>query len=262
MIRARDVLIHAPASAGPLSTIAAHTRESANQTIPLLVEIGNVLGTSRRFSAIDIQSFYAELGLEPSPEATRRLGSLYEQHGSDKSNTHDYHRVYAALLQYLEPVASVFELGLGSNNPQIESNMAGRGTPGGSLRALRDYLPNSQLFGADIDQSLRLTEERLTTYTLDQTDFNAWLELDKRLPIQLDLIIDDGLHAPYANLQTLRYAIRRMSEGRTRAAVIEDIPERTISVWQVAGQMLGDAGFRTHLVKTRRAYMFVCLVNK
>jgi hypothetical protein len=49
-----------------------------------------------------------------------QLASLFDQYGSDKSNHHNYHLLYAGLLG---PKRSshlrILEIGLGTNNPDI-----------------------------------------------------------------------------------------------------------------------------------------------
>ena len=63
---------------------------------------------------------------------------------------------------------------MGTNVSSAVSSMSFYGTgyrPGASLRAWRDALPNSQIFGADIDGSILFNnEERIRTARADQLD--------------------------------------------------------------------------------------------
>ena len=40
--------------------------------------------------------------------------------------------------------------------------------PGSSLRALRDYFPNANIFGADIDKNIVNDQNRIKTFYVDQ----------------------------------------------------------------------------------------------
>jgi hypothetical protein len=77
-------------------------------------------------------------------------------HGSDKGRrAHNYTTVYSALLRgkFNQPYR-VFELGLGTNNPELLSTMGVAGTPGASLRGWRELFPNATIYGADIDRTI------------------------------------------------------------------------------------------------------------
>ena len=78
------------------------------------------------------------------------VGSLAHQFGVNKSDKHlhGYPIIYQVILAQIHdqkhhgPI-KVVEIGIGSNNPKVPSNMGVFGTPGASLRALRDFLPNN-----------------------------------------------------------------------------------------------------------------------
>ena len=66
---------------------------------------------------------------------------------------------------------NIFELGIGTNNPNIESSMGEKYNPGSSLRALRDYFPNANIFGADIDKNILFNDQnKIKTFYVDQLD--------------------------------------------------------------------------------------------
>ena len=54
---------------------------------------------------------------------------------------------------------NIFEVGLGTNNVDVPSNMGKDGKPGASLRAWRDYFPN-----ADIDTRILFKEDKIQTF--------------------------------------------------------------------------------------------------
>ena len=66
--------------------------------------------------------------------------------------------------------------------------------PGASLRVWRDYFPGANIFGADIDQDILFSENRVETFYLDQTSKESIDAMWRAIKISdFDLIIDDGL---------------------------------------------------------------------
>jgi hypothetical protein len=64
------------------------------------------------------------------------LGELMTTHGSDKgSGGHNYTNVYEKILNHLvgKEDVNIFELGIGTNNPNLPSTMGVNGVPGASL---------------------------------------------------------------------------------------------------------------------------------
>ena len=56
-------------------------------------------------------------------------------------------------------VKKIFECGIGTNNPDIPSSMGKQYTPGGSLKMWRDYFPNAEVYGADVDKDILLRQK-------------------------------------------------------------------------------------------------------
>ena len=117
--------------------------------------------------------------------------------GSDKGKRlHNYSVVYDWLLsRFRREKLQIFELGLGTNKVGAPSSMGPNGKPGASLRAWREYLPQAQIYGADIDRDILFAEDRIRTFWTDQRDPKAiralWHQLDG---VSFDVMIDDGLH--------------------------------------------------------------------
>lgn len=192
-----------------------------------------------------------------SPDFTEKLATLFASYGSDKSTTHDYYRVYSDILSVLKTdrALNILEIGLGTNNSNLVSSMGANGMPGASLRAFRDALPASRIFGADIDESILFQEERIKTAWVDQMDAASYDKMRAQFATdRFDLIIDDGLHAVTANINTLIFALRHLNEGGYFVA--EDIPERTLKAWWPAISILAEHHFFA-LVKCRSAYLMV-----
>jgi hypothetical protein len=178
-------------------------------------------------------------------------------YGSDKASKHNYHLVYSYILRERTAFTGLLEIGIGSDDTNIASNMGRGGKPGASLRAFRDFLPNAMIYGADFDDKILFEEKRIKTFFVDQTNPDTLEQLNHSVPDKLDLIIDDGLHAPNANIATLIFALPKLKdEGGW--FIIEDIPESAISIWEVVSAILPANMYKSHLIRTKGAYMFAC----
>jgi hypothetical protein len=96
------------------------------------------------------------------------------------------------------------------------STMGKRGKPGASLRAFRDFLPNA--VGRDFD-----------------------------------LVIDDGLHSPNANIAVLSFGLSRLKPGGW--LVVEDIGHAALPLWEVVAHLL-PMGFTAHIVISAKRIVF------
>ncbi len=239
-----------PASAGSARDLAAAAIQAADQVFPLLLEIASLNGKPK--SAIVPITCFAD---DTSKRlAAARLEKLYNYYGSDKAGCHDYHLLYGSLLSEPESVTALLEIGLGTNNPRLISNMGKRGSPGGSLRAFRDFLPTARIYGADIDRHILFEEDRITTFFVDQTDPASLTALASLIGDQFDLIIDDGLHSPNANLAILDFGLRKLKIGGW--LVVEDIRSEAMPIWQLTAAIMPQQ-FEARLVTARKAALFV-----
>jgi hypothetical protein len=230
----RTFPLFAPYSEGSYGTKSKLTIQAINQIVPLLNTFARSVG-NKRLELADIES------IPQSPmdiEAATILKECLDRHGSDKAG-HKYHYFYGPILRQRESVSGVLEIGLGTNNISVVSNMGARGRPGASLRALRDFLPNAKLYGADIDKTVLFKEARIETFFVDQTDPITLRGLDDMIPNDLDLIIDDGLHAVNANIATLTFGMPKVKIGGW--VVIEDISFTAVPFWQVVAQLIPES---------------------
>lgn len=121
-----------------------------------------------------------------------------------------------------ESIGSIFECGIGSNNEDILSNMSSTGLPGASLRLWREYFPNAQVYGADIDKRILFEEERIKTFYVDQTNPESiklmWDEIKKA---NFDVIIDDGLHTSEAAITLFENSFKKLKPNGIY--IIEDV---------------------------------------
>jgi hypothetical protein len=116
---------------------------------------------------------------------------------------------------------NLFELGLGTNNTSIKSNMGANGKPGASLRAFADYFTEGNIFGADIDKDILFQTDRIKTFYCDQTNPEVIKEMWSNIPEEFDIIIDDGLHEAHANITFFENSYHKLKKGGI--FIIEDI---------------------------------------
>ena len=129
--------------------------------------------------------------------------------GSDKGlGWHNYTLLYDFLLtDRREGIRNILEVGIDK---------------GASLRGWREYFPNANVFGADIDERTLFSEPRISTFCVDQLQGNSIRNLFDTLgDIEFDLIIDDGLHRFENNATLIAHAHQKL--GRGGLYVIEDI---------------------------------------
>lgn len=243
----RDLQIFAPGSAGHARDLARLTIQSATQTFPFMTKVIEAAGC-RLATPVSAQEFCNRLRGE---ERARELGALLDKYGSDKVRQ-EYHLVYGAILAERGGSAPFAEVGIGTNNEDVPSNMGRAGKPGASLRAFRDFLPEAHVIGADIDKRILFTENRIDTVWVDQTDLNSFAELGKRAR-GFRLLIDDGLHSPNANLAVLQFGLLHLEPGSW--VIIEDIVPAVLPLWQVVAATVPPQ-FDCHLIRTRTALMF------
>jgi hypothetical protein len=123
--RLMDLEVFVPNSAGPAAERLKVAVADANRAFPFLVELLSALGRSPP-SITPIASFPQSA---EEREAGAQLAALFERYGSDKSGTHDYYHLYGAILSRAH-IGSLLEIGLGTNNEDVLSNMGAQGRPG------------------------------------------------------------------------------------------------------------------------------------
>lgn len=175
-----------------------------------------------------------KINLSESTELCEIMGIF----GSDKghkdimSSWHNYTILYHTLFKDIRNKnLNIFELGLGSNNLNIPSNMGINGKPGASLYGWAEYFKNSSIYGADIDKGILFNNNRIKTFYCDQTDKeiikNMWDNED--LQINFDIIIEDGLHEFNANCCFFEHSIHKLNTGGFY--IIEDISKENLNLF-------------------------------
>lgn len=157
------------------------------------------------------------------------LRELALKHGSDKAGWHEYVHGYEQLLKG-RPVKRLLEIGIGTPNGiwvMVQKN--GVYHAGASLRMWRDYFPEAQIFGFDINPKALIHEERITSILADQNDFTSLhmavlqstLDLSPGDDPRFDVIIDDGSHRPDHQIFSMQSLLPMLAVGGVY--IIEDI---------------------------------------
>lgn len=160
---------------------------------------------------------------------------LSTKHGSDKGSRHNYTTFYNLIFESIKlENLIIFEVGLGTNNVDVPSNMGSLGVPGASLRLWKDYFPNSIIYGADVDKGCLFQEDRIKTFFVDQTNSETiqkmWLENFEK--IEIDILIDDGLHEFNANKNFFDNSIHKLKKNGIY--ILEDIDDsylNEVNLW-------------------------------
>jgi len=164
------------------------------------------------------------------------LCDIMDKYGSDKGSVnHNYTRFYDDIFKNInKEKLKIFELGIGSNNNQINSNMTIMGDdykPGASLFGWSEYFINSDIFGADIDTSILFRTDRIKTFYCDQTNSHIIQQMwdNKYLDFYFDIIIDDGLHYFDSNINFFENSYQKLNPDGI--FIIEDINFSEIYKW-------------------------------
>ena len=179
-----------------------------------------ILKRATDFATIPKEQNYKTTNLSEVQDLTL----IMDTYGSDKGSLNGYTKYYQEILSNKAiTIRNVLEIGIGTNDPNLLSNMGELGIPGASLRGWRDYAPNALIYGADIDVRILFVENRIKTFYVDQLKRKSLSELVSSLNTNLDLIVIDGLHTPRADLNSLLILLPTMSQNGD--FIIEDIGE-------------------------------------
>ena len=154
------------------------------------------------------------------------LCSIMTNSGSDKGNHfwHNYTSLYTRLFEtYESKPITLFELGLGTNNEKLASNMGSTGVPGASHRGWADYFVDAYIYGADIDERILFQDGRIDCrFHCDQRNPESVIKMWNQLAgVNFDIIIDDALHDYPANIVFYENSFHKLKTGGLY--IIEDI---------------------------------------
>ena len=159
-------------------------------------------------------------------KTNQELKKLMDFHGSDKggkNNQHNFAQYYSEIFYNKKnSIKNFLEIGLGSNNIDVPSNMGVGGKPLASLRAWRDYFKNANIYGGDIDKEILKNEDRIKTHYVDQTNPSSIKIMFENFGVKnFDIILEDGLHEFNANICFFENSIDFLSNDGVY--IVEDI---------------------------------------
>jgi len=159
-------------------------------------------------------------------QTNQELKKLMDLYGSDKggaNNHHNFAQYYSKIFHSKKnQIKNFLEIGLGTNNIKVPSNMGENGKPLASLRAWRDYFKNANIYGADIDKDILKNEERIKTFYVDQTNPHSIEEMFRNIGVsKFDIILEDGLHEYNANICFFENSIKHLAADGIY--IIEDV---------------------------------------
>ena len=106
------------------------------------------------------------------------------------------------------------------------------GRPGASLYGWSEFFPNSEIFGADIDDKILFNTNKIKTFYCDQTNPDIIKQMWDNPDLQdnFDIIIEDGLHTFHANVCFFENSIHKLNPNGY--FIIEDIikPEKHLFI--------------------------------
>ncbi len=158
------------------------------------------------------------------------LCEIMGRNKSDKGNinrticSHNYTTFYYHIFKNIRHNnLRIFELGLGTNNIYMASNMGYNGRPGASLYGWSEFFSNSKIYGADIDGKILFNTNSIKTYYCDQTNpyVIKYMWNEAELKEDFDIIIEDGLHTFSANVCFFENSIHKLAKNGYY--IIEDI---------------------------------------
>ena len=153
----KNFKIFVPNSAGNSKLLGFHTSQSINLIFPLI---------SKLISTFKIKIKITNAGLfckkKKIKKDSDKIKKLFDYYGSDKSTVHNYHLIYSSIFSNKNKVKKILEIGLGTGNLNIVSNMGSNARPGASLKAFKDFFKYAQIYGADIDKKILFKENRIS----------------------------------------------------------------------------------------------------
>lgn len=174
------------------------------------------------------------------PKTPTYLSQLFDVEGSDKGwglgnigppwPAHGYGDVYYEHLRHLsEQEVSILEIGIGTTNVSIPSNMSSSGVPGASLRAMERFFTAASIVGLDVDSDVLFSQGRVSCYLVDQMNPKTFENFWRANPsLEPSVVIDDGLHTYEAARNSFENIFPHLVPGGTYW--IEDLRGRDLLI--------------------------------
>jgi hypothetical protein len=173
---------------------------------------------------------YVAAGEDFSAEMARHCSTSKFLSVTVRRDSCGYQDIYAQILRHLRgKAAKMLEIGIGVNDPTSPSGMPAEHVTGASLVGWSRYFPGGEIHGADVDPRCMQQSESFTTHLVDQRDPASLERLGDRIGGDLDLVVDDGLHTPEANINVMAAFMPLLAP--TGLLVIEDISAEFDTLW-------------------------------
>ena len=128
------------------------------------------------------------------------LAEIFNKHGCDKTQRHNYHKIYEPYFKKLkDKKINILEIGV---------------FRGAGMSALIEYFPKATVYGIDIFTRVDTDEVQVLQHPRAR-----WMKGDSTKEtnlfdgVEFDLIIDDGYHTPEANKLSFRNTWPQLKEG-------------------------------------------------
>ena len=175
--------------------------------------------------SLTVSNFLLNNLIKHKTPMAKDLSEIMQINGSDKSTRHNYTQIYSMLFdKFKNERINIFELGIGTNNENIPFNMTASGIPSASLRAWKEYFTYANIFAADIDETILINDERISTFHCDQLNIESIKKLwnqNQLKDLKFEIIILDGMHTFEANILFLENSIHKLKTNGY--LIIEDI---------------------------------------
>ena len=198
-------------------------------------------------------SFKKKITNEIKKNKNSKLKKFLDAYKSDKSKKHGYHTLYEYILKSKNN-PKIFEIGVGSNNKKILGSVGSNIVPGGSIIAFKKFKPKAKIYCADIDKQIKFNDKDIKFFYLNQFSVKSFNNLNNKIKLKFDLMIDDGLHSIITNINSLIFFLKKLdSKG---FCVIEDIGQEKKGIWEVVIKLL-PKNFKGCLIKFKLKYMLI-----
>lgn len=223
--------------------------DSLNENI--LYNIKNI--SNSLISLIDEKKIKNYKDLEFDSKLALRLRELFKQNGSDK-HLHSYEYIYSHIFSNFK-INKLLEIGIGSQDEKILSNMGNFGKPGGCLRTFSEILgDDSEIVGLEIDKKVLFNEKNIKTFEFNQLSIDDIQKFSKDYQNHFDLIIDDGLHSNVSIINSVYLSTKILDKGGI--LVIEDLFKEQLNFLQIAFGLLNE-DFNYEIYNMNKAYLII-----
>ena len=148
--------------------------------------------------------------------------------GTDKCPKikHNYTPYYYDLLKD-KPIKKVIEMGIGYyenikyGEHTWDKKLKRKYHKGASLKMWRDFFPNAQIYGVDIQEDTMFEDERIKTFVFDERKWTHMRKLINQTGSDIDLFIDDGSHGKRNQIRLAKFILPMLDDGAIY--IIEDV---------------------------------------